>query len=117
MPGEKVTMRLESSEKEIFTDVICYPRPLIIQKANGETLLEAELLKQMLQRCVLKISEIGANEKYYFLSTSGNEKMKHILDILRNLLLPAKIALFPPFWFSAVAAYFLSMSRSRESKG
>jgi hypothetical protein len=77
MPGEKVTLRLQSKEKDVFTDVSCYPRPLTMQKPTGEIVLEAELTNVDPTIYHLKISAVGLDEKFDFISTSAHEKMNY----------------------------------------
>lgn len=75
MPGEKVSFRFQAKEKNNYSEISFYPRPLLVRRSNGEILLQAELRNVEPTIYGLEISGVGLKEKYIFYSQSGDEKL------------------------------------------
>lgn len=82
LPGEKVTFRLTSKDKDVFKEVSLYPRPLVLRKPSGELLFKATFASSLQDITMynIEISGIDEKEKFDFLSLSGKEKMNHPLQ-------------------------------------
>ncbi len=73
LPGEKVIIRL--SAKDGYREAVFYPRPLHLKKRSGEILAKGTLLSATPGDTLynLDICGIGKEEKYKFISHSGEE--------------------------------------------
>lgn len=80
LPGEKVTIRL--SAKDAYREVAFFPRPLLVKKKTGELLATATLLCAEPGNTLytLDICGIGTQEKYKFVSRSGEEVLSQSLE-------------------------------------
>jgi len=78
LPGEKVTWRLVSKDKDVFKEIVFYPRPIFIKKKSGEVLARACLQCCSLDNAMYEINVcgIGTEEKCLYTCYSGDEMME-----------------------------------------
>lgn len=80
LPGEKIKIRL--SAKDTHREAVLYPLPLHLKKKSGELLAKVALLcaQPGFTLYDLDICGIGKQEKYKFVSHSGDEIISHDLQ-------------------------------------
>ncbi len=73
LPGEKVVIRLESIDPDVFEELSYYPRPLMIKDESGKILLEATLASIFPTIYSISFPDIPAEEEYEYSTINGME--------------------------------------------